>query len=153
MPEYAAGLASVTSASAVANWLVRGAVVSLPDNKLGAIRVADSSSATVEIIDEGDARFGQTISVPVHDLTRVRPNKRDKVRVIEGENLNSEGHLIAIDGKLIVYACLCARILRRNRITHTRWTTTGEKDGIVKMDDADIKILPVDSLVRIFNST
>jgi len=65
---------------------------------------------------------GEEVHVPVADVQRVAPGKKDQIKVVKGQQAGETGVLIGIDGE----------------------------DGIVKMDtNSDIKILDLESLCKV----
>jgi len=64
---------------------------------------------------------GEEVQIPVADVQRMAPGKKDEIKVVSGQQAGETGKLIGIDGE----------------------------DGIVKMDtNSDIKILDLESLCK-----
>jgi transcription elongation factor SPT5 len=107
-----------TAASSGPLWRVPGAEVARggAELPLGVLLSIEGDRAVVRV---GEA--GETMTIPAAELTPVAPRKRDRVRIMDGDNAGQTGQLIGIDGN----------------------------DAIVKLDkDLDIKIVVLSQIVR-----
>jgi transcription elongation factor SPT5 len=107
-----------TAASSGPLWRIPGAEVARggAEQPLGVLLAIEGDRAVVRV---GEA--GETQTIPVAELTQVAVRKRDRVRIMDGENTGQTGQLIGIDGN----------------------------DAIVKLDrDLDIKIVVLSQIVR-----
>lgn len=80
-----------------------GVEVQLPGGERGAVRSVDGGAASVAVGREEGGRWAHppdapARSVPVADLTLVKPDRKDAVRVLSGELAGQDGEVVGLDG-------------------------------------------------------